>query len=62
MIGCQRWCPRLTGTVMSSSVLTGWCGVPEVHWPPVVGYVPAYAIGTFAAFWFFQRLAASLTG
>jgi hydrogenase/urease accessory protein HupE len=34
----------------------------EVRWPAVIGYVPAYAMGTLAAFWFFQRLAASLTG
>jgi hydrogenase/urease accessory protein HupE len=33
-----------------------------VRWPPLVVYVPAYAMGTLAAFWFFQRLAASLPG
>jgi hypothetical protein len=45
-------------------ILATWTAlrVLEVRWPPVVGYVPAYAIGTLAAFWFFQRLAASLTG
>jgi hypothetical protein len=36
--------------------------VLEVRWPPVVGYAPAYAMGAFSAFWFFQRLAASLAG
>jgi hydrogenase/urease accessory protein HupE len=33
-----------------------------VRWPPLAIYLPAYAMGTLAAFWFFQRLAASLTG
>jgi hydrogenase/urease accessory protein HupE len=45
-------------------ILATWTALRllEVRWPPVVGYVPAYAMGTFAAFWFFQRLATSLTG
>lgn len=33
-----------------------------LRWPRPAAYVPAYTMGTFAAFWFFQRVAASLTG
>ena len=45
-------------------VLAVWAGVRAlpVRWPPPAAYVPAYAMGTLAAFWFFQRLAASLPG
>ncbi|MGH8550733.1 MAG: HupE/UreJ family protein [Methylococcales bacterium] len=31
-----------------------------MHWPAPAAYVPVYAMGTLAAFWFFQRVAASL--
>lgn len=45
-------------------VLAVWAGLRAlpVRWPTLAAYVPAYAMGTLAAFWFFQRLAASLTG
>src|SRR5215831_12643877 len=41
-------------------VLATWAGLRAlpVRWPRSTAYVPAYAIGTLAAFWFFQRLAA----
>ena len=32
-----------------------------LRWPRLAFYLPAYAMGTFAAFWFFQRVAASFT-
>jgi hydrogenase/urease accessory protein HupE len=40
-------------------VLAVWAALRAlpVRWPSRVAYVPAYAIGTLAAFWFFQRLA-----
>jgi hydrogenase/urease accessory protein HupE len=43
-------------------VLVAWAAVRAlpVHWPSRAAYVPAYAMGTLAAFWFFQRLATSL--
>jgi hypothetical protein len=34
----------------------------QVRWPPITVYIPAYAMGTLAAFWCLQRLAASLPG
>jgi hydrogenase/urease accessory protein HupE len=45
-------------------VLAAWAALRAlpVRWPARAAYVPAYAMGTLAAFWFFQRLAASLTG
>jgi hydrogenase/urease accessory protein HupE len=45
-------------------VLGAWAALRAlpVRWPRPTAYVPAYAIGTLAAFWFFQRLAACLTG
>lgn len=42
-------------------VLAGVRALP-VRWPGLVAHVPGYALGTVAAFWFFQRLAASLPG
>jgi hydrogenase/urease accessory protein HupE len=49
--------------VFVGGVLAAWVALRAlpVRWPKRAGYVPAYAIGTLAAFWFFQRLAASLT-
>ena len=43
------------------TVCAGLRALP-VRWPSLAAYVPAYAMGTLAAFWFFQRLTASLTG
>jgi hypothetical protein len=44
-------------------VLVAWAALHAlpVHWPRSVVSVPAYAMGTLAAFWLFQRLAASLS-
>ena len=43
-------------------VLATWAALRAlpVRWPSPVTYIPAYALGTLSAFWFFQRLAASL--
>jgi hypothetical protein len=45
-------------------VLAVWAGVQAlpVHWPRLAAYVPAYTMGTLAAFWCVQRLAASVSG
>ena len=45
-------------------ILATWAGtrVLQVRWPPMAVYIPAYAMGTLAAFWCFQRLAVSLSG
>jgi hydrogenase/urease accessory protein HupE len=45
-------------------VLAVWAALRAlpVRWPPSVLYVPAYAMGTLAAFWCLQRLAVSLPG
>jgi hypothetical protein len=41
-------------------VLAGWRALRPtlVHWPARSVYVPAYAMGSLAAFWFFERVAA----
>jgi hydrogenase/urease accessory protein HupE len=49
--------------VFVGGVLMVWAGLRAlpVRWPPLAAYVPAYVMGTLAAFWCFQRLAASLS-
>ena len=49
--------------VFVGMVLVAWAAVRAlpVRWPSLAVYLPAYAMGTLAAFWFFQRLVASLT-
>jgi len=49
--------------VFVGMVLVAWAELRAlpVRWPSPVGYIPAYAMGTLAALWFFQRVAASLT-
>ena len=39
-------------------VLVGWWGVGATpfSWPKWMRYIPAYAIGTLAAYWFFERV------
>jgi hypothetical protein len=33
-----------------------------VRWPAPILQLPAYAIGSLAAFWFFERIGTVLTG
>ena len=44
-------------------VLATWAALRAlpVRWPSPITYIPAYTMGTLSAFWFFQRVAASLT-
>jgi hypothetical protein len=43
-------------------VIAGWWAVGAVpfSWPNWMRYVPAYAIGTLAAYWFFERVSQSV--
>lgn len=45
-------------------VLAVWRGLRALplRWPESVGYVPSYAMGSLAVFWFLQRAEASLAG
>ncbi|MBI3800253.1 MAG: hypothetical protein HY268_25170 [Deltaproteobacteria bacterium] len=49
--------------VFVGAVLAAWAALRAlpVRWPSPATYLPAYAMGTLSAFWFFQRLAASFT-
>jgi hypothetical protein len=39
-------------------VIAGWwaVGAAPFSWPNWMRYVPAYSIGTLAAYWFFERV------
>lgn len=46
------------GLVLAGSTLRAL----PIRWPRLAAYAPGYAMGTIAAFWFFQRLEAILAG
>jgi hypothetical protein len=45
-------------------VLSLWWGLRALplRWPAPAGYVPAYAMGSLAVFWFLERVTASFGG
>jgi len=45
-------------------VLAAWWGLRTLplRWPKPAGYVPVYAMGSLAVFWFLERVTASLAG